>query len=72
MAEAHPPEASDEQPTDDGHAGESADAAEAGHGHADAHGEAALGPIDVQSWGAAAGGVLLGLLVVLALIQALS
>jgi hypothetical protein len=42
-------------------------------GHDD-HGHDAepLGPLDVQSWGAAAGGVLLGLLVVLALIQALS
>lgn len=41
-------------------------------GHGDhAHAEEPLGPIDVQSWSAAAGGVLLGLLVVLALIQAL-
>ena len=43
------------------------------HGHDD-HGRATAepGPIDIQAWGAAASGVLLGLLVVLALIQALS
>lgn len=43
------------------------------HGHDD-HGRATTeaGPIDVQAWGAAAVGVLLGLLVVLALIQSLS
>ena len=75
MAEAHPPEASDEHPTDAGHAAGVGHAGDAGHpaeaGH-DGHGEAPLGPIDVQSWGAAVGGVFLGLLVVLALIQALS
>ena len=39
----------------------------------DAHGDAmALGPIDVPRWGAAAVGVLLGLVVVLALILSLS
>jgi hypothetical protein len=37
-----------------------------------AHGAVALGPIDVPRWGAAALGVLLGLVVVLALIQSLS
>ena len=37
-----------------------------------AHGDAmALGPIDVPRWGAAALGVLLGLVVVLALVQSL-
>ena len=43
-------------------------------GHDDhAHGDAmALGPIDAPRWGAAALGVLLGLVVVLALIQSLS
>ena len=43
-------------------------------GHDDhAHGDAmALGPIDVPRWGAAAVGVLLGLVVVFALIQSLS
>ena len=43
------------------------------HGHDD-YGRATAepGPIDVQAWGAAAVGVLLGLFVVLALIQALS
>lgn len=42
-------------------------------GHDDhAHGGTALGPIDVASWGAAAVGVALGLVVVLALIQAAS
>lgn len=39
------------------------------HAHSDAM---ALGPIDVPRWGAAAVGVLLGLVVVLALIQSLS
>ena len=43
------------------------------HGHDDhAHAGMALGPIDVQAWGAAAVGVLLGLVVVLALVQSLS
>ena len=43
------------------------------HGHDD-HGRptADAGPIDVQAWGALAVGVLLGLVVVLALVQALS
>ena len=43
------------------------------HGHDD-HGRATsdAGPIDVQAWGAAALGGLLGLLVVLALVQSLS
>jgi hypothetical protein len=40
------------------------------HGHDD-HADMALGPVDVPRWGAAAAGVLLGLLVVLALMQAL-
>ena len=40
-------------------------------GHDDhAHAEVALGPIDTMSWGAAALGVILGLVVVLALVQA--
>ena len=61
MAETHAPHASDEHATDDV------------HGHDD-HGRATseAGPIDVQAWGAAAVGVLLGLLVVLALVQSLS
>ena len=43
------------------------------HGHDDEdHAGIALGPIDVQAWAAAAGGVVLGLLVVYALIQSLS
>jgi hypothetical protein len=36
----------------------------------DAHGAEALGPIDVQAWGAAAIGLVLGLVVLLAFIQA--
>jgi hypothetical protein len=41
------------------------------HGHDDhAHEGMDLGPIDVASWGAAAAGVLLGLIVVLAFVQA--
>ena len=62
MAETHAPHAADEHAAED----------EDGH---DDHGrgaDSALGPINVPAWGAAAGGVLLGLLVVLALIQALS
>jgi hypothetical protein len=40
-------------------------------GHDDhAHGAASLGRVDVMAWGAAAVGVILGLLVVLALVQA--
>ena len=40
-------------------------------GHDDhAHADVALGPIDTMSWGAAALGVALGLVVVLALVQA--
>jgi hypothetical protein len=43
------------------------------HGHDDhGHANVALGPIDVQAWGAAAVGALLGLVVVLALVQSLS
>ena len=64
MAEAHDAHAAhavDEHATDDV------------HGHDD-HGRhaAEAGPIDVQAWGALAVGVLLGLLVVLALTQALT
>jgi len=41
------------------------------HGHDDhGHGAEALGPIDLQAWGMAGLGVVLGLVVVLALIQA--
>jgi hypothetical protein len=42
------------------------------HGHDDHDAEVALGPIDVPRWGAAAFGVALGLLVVLALKLSLS
>lgn len=47
------------------------------HGSADGHddhghGSEALGPIDVQAWGAAAIGAVLGLVVLLALTQALA
>jgi len=47
------------------------------HGHddhnmADDHGSAALGPIDVRMWGAAALGILLGLVVVWAFASSLS
>jgi hypothetical protein len=67
-------------PQPDPHAGEdmvgahgAAEDHGADHGHDDhAHAGMALGPIDVQAWGAAAVGVLLGLVVVLALIQSLS
>lgn len=41
------------------------------HGHADpAHGDEALGPIDVNAWGAGLLGVLLGLAVALAFVLA--
>jgi hypothetical protein len=40
------------------------------HGHDDhAHAAGTLGPLDVQAWTAAAVGILLGLVVILALIQ---
>jgi hypothetical protein len=62
----------------DPHAGESIEAPHvvvddhaSDDGHEDhAHAEVALGPIDTVSWGAAALGVILGLVVVLALVQA--
>lgn len=62
----------------DPHAGESMvgphdDAMDHGdtHGHDDrAHAEMGLGPIDVASWGAAATGIALGLIVVLAFVRA--
>jgi hypothetical protein len=61
MAETHAPHAVDEHSSDDV------------HGHDDhSRGASAVGPIDVLAWGAAAVGVLLGLLVVLALVQSLS
>ena len=61
MAETHVPHAVDEHATDNV------------HGHDD-HGRATAGPgpIDVLAWGAAAFGVALGLLVVLALKLSLS
>ncbi len=43
------------------------------HGHDDhAHAEEALGPVDVQAWGALALGVTAGLLVVLCLVISIS
>jgi len=69
MAERPDPHAGDENV---GPPGSTGDHGEDG-GHDDhAHGAVALGPIDVPRWGAAALGVLLGLVVVLALIQSLS
>jgi hypothetical protein len=50
----------------DDHAG----ADDHGGGHGDHHGGEALGPVDVQMWAAAAVGVLLGLVVMVAFIQA--
>jgi hypothetical protein len=66
--------------THDRHAGESmvgphgaADDHGDTHGHDDhAHGGEALGPVDVRVWGALLAGIALGLIVVLALVQALS
>lgn len=41
------------------------------HGHDDhAHGGAALGPLDVRAWGAAVLGIALGLVVMVAFLQA--
>jgi hypothetical protein len=62
----------------DPHAGESmvgphgaADDHGADHGHDDhAHGADVLGPLDVPAWGAALLGIVLGLVVMVALIQA--
>jgi hypothetical protein len=43
------------------------------HGHDDhAHGAEALGPIDVPKWGAAVLGIVLGLIVLFAFVQATS
>jgi hypothetical protein len=64
----------------DPHAGESmvgphgeADDHGAEHGHDDhAHGGEALGPFDVQTWGMAGLGILLGLVVAIAFLQATS
>ena len=47
------------------------------HGHDDhnmgeGHGSAALGPVDVRMWGAAAFGIVLGLIVVWAFVSSLS
>lgn len=43
------------------------------HGHDDhAHGAEALGPLDVRAWAAAILGIALGLVVMIALIQAAS
>jgi hypothetical protein len=69
MAERQDPHAGESMVGPHGAADDHGDA----HGHDD-HGRATAGagPIDVQAWGAAAAGVLLGLLVVLALVQSLS
>ena len=45
----------------------------ADHGHDDhAHGGATLGPLDIRAWGAAILGIALGLVVMVAFIQAAS
>lgn len=73
MTERHDPHAGESMVEPRGAADDHGADATGDHGHDDhAHGGESLGPIDVQSWGAAVGGVFLGLLVVLALIQALS
>lgn len=62
------------------HAGESmvgphgaADDHGANHGHDDhAHGGEALGPVNLAAWGAAGLGIVLGLIVVFAFVQAAS
>lgn len=63
----------------DPHAGESmvgphgaADAHGDDHGQDEAHGGDAVGPLDVRAWGAALLGIVLGLVVMIALIQAAS
>ncbi len=56
------------QPDDRGEANAHGDAAHADQGH----GGETLGPIDVQAWGGAAIGALLGLVVLLAFVQALA
>ena len=65
---------------DDAHAGEAmtgphgaADDHGDAHGHDDhAHGGEGLGPIDRMAWGMAALGIVLGLVVAIALLQALA
>ena len=72
MAERPDPHAGAENVGPPGSTGDHGEDGEDG-GHDDhAHDAVALGPIDVPRWGAAALGVLLGLVVVLALIQSLS
>ena len=68
MTEGHDPHARESTVESHGAAGDHGDS----DGHDDdAHAAAALGPIDVPAWGAAAAGIALGLVVVLAFIQAL-
>ena len=70
MADTHAPHAVDEHASEDvhGHDDHGDD-----HGHEDhAHAGMAVGPIDVQAWSMATLGVVLGLAVVVALMQATS
>jgi hypothetical protein len=79
MAEAHPtserpdPHANESMVGPHGQPDDHGQDAAGDHGHDDhAHEGMEPGPIDVRAWGALVGGVALGLLVVLALIQALA
>ena len=59
MSDAHVPHALDDHATDDP------------HGHDDhGRGGPALGPLDVRTWGMAVLGILLGLIVAIAFLQA--
>ena len=69
MAERHDPHAGEASVGPHGSPDDHGDT----HGHDDhAHGAAALGPVDRMAWAAALVGIVLGLVVMLAFIQALT
>ncbi|MEZ0240472.1 MAG: hypothetical protein ACAH65_06710 [Chloroflexota bacterium] len=69
MTEGHDPHAGESIVGPHGAADDHGDA----HGHDDhAHGAEAIGPVNVAAWGAALLGIILGLVVLLAFVQALS
>ncbi len=68
MTQAHDPHAGESMVGPHGATDDHGDA----HGHDDhGHGAATLGPIDVRTWSMAVLGVLLGLIVAIAFMQAL-
>ena len=69
MTEGHDPHAGESMVGPHGAADDHGDA----HGHDDhAHGGEALGPVNVAAWGALLLGIILGLVVLLAFVQALT